>query len=174
MLFDSTVECWGFWTFQIAILNFGGFPRQITVGLTFERFDQMLFDSTIECWGVWTFQNCNLKCCAGTGDFQKSAAQWFAIAHWAEMRQAFTASHCNTLQHTTTHCNTLQHTATHCNTLQHTAAHCSTLQHAATHCNTVICYSTLSSELNVQTFATLSLLLVLQYEALRCARMACC
>jgi len=65
-----------------------------------------------------------------------------------------TATHCNTLQHTTiTHCNTLQHTATHCNTLQHTAAHAqhthcgcecalcrapySTLQLLATHCNTL-------------------------------------
>ena len=65
----------------------------------------------------------------------------------------YTATHCNTLQHTATqetdvccvcvviHCNTLQHTATqetavccvcvviHCNTLQHTATHCNTLQH---------------------------------------------
>jgi len=41
----------------------------------------------------------------------------------------FTATHCNTLQHTVdtvTHCNVLQHTASHCNTLQHTAIHCST------------------------------------------------
>ena len=53
--------------------------------------------------------------------------------------------------HTATHCNTLQHTSTH--TLQHTASshdpnnvcarlhlvistHCNTLQHTATHCNT--------------------------------------
>ena len=67
-----------------------------------------------------------------------------------------TATHCNTLQHTTylathsdvwrdfhmlrhtaTHCNTLQHTAIHCNTLQHTATHCNTLRHTATHCNTL-------------------------------------
>jgi len=33
------------------------------------------------------------------------------------------ATHFNTLQHTSTHCNTLQHTATRCNTLQHTATH---------------------------------------------------
>ena len=59
------------------------------------------------------------------------------------------ATHCNTLQHTTawvtrriirlqhaaTHGNILQHTAAHCSTLQHTAAHCNTLQHAAAHCN---------------------------------------
>jgi len=30
-----------------------------------------------------------------------------------------TATHCNTLQHTTAFCNTLQHTATRCNILQH-------------------------------------------------------
>jgi len=30
----------------------------------------------------------------------------------------WSATHCNTPQHTATHCNTLQHTATHCNTLQ--------------------------------------------------------
>jgi len=72
-----------------------------------------------------------------------------------------TATHCNTLQHTT-ECNTLQHTATHCNTLQptathcnmlfkqhiqgahcgvpyiHSATHCNTLPHTATHCNTLL------------------------------------
>ena len=32
-------------------------------------------------------------------------------------RNTWTATHCNTLQHTATHCNTLQRTATHCNTL---------------------------------------------------------
>jgi len=49
-----------------------------------------------------------------------------------------TATHCNTLDHTTTHSrNALQHTATYCDTLQHTATHCNTLQHTATHsCNT--------------------------------------
>jgi len=49
-----------------------------------------------------------------------------------------TATHCNTLQHTATHCNTLLHTATLCNTLQHTAIHCNTLQHTTTHCNTIM------------------------------------
>ena len=38
------------------------------------------------------------------------------------------ATHCNTLHHTTTHCTTLQDTATPCNTLQHTTTHCNTLQ----------------------------------------------
>ena len=65
-----------------------------------------------------------------------------------------TATHCNTLQHTTIHlhlssgaknifmggkcgqpnclhCNTLHRTATHCNTLQYTATHCNTLQHTS-------------------------------------------
>jgi len=61
-----------------------------------------------------------------------------------------TATHCNTLQHTTrcnthllllllagrasdgeTHCNSLQLTTTHCNSLQHSAMHCTTLQHTA-------------------------------------------
>jgi len=51
-------------------------------------------------------------------------------------RDAYTATHCNTLQHTTTHCNTLQHSATLCNTLQHTATHRNTLQHTATPRNT--------------------------------------
>ena len=76
-----------------------------------------------------------------------------------------TATHYNTLPHTTIYCNTiiikfdassrarLQNTATHCKTLQHTATHCKTLQHiapytcltsampplepAAKHCNTL-------------------------------------
>jgi len=41
-----------------------------------------------------------------------------------------TATHCNTLQHTTIYYKTLQHTAKYCNTLQHTATHYITLQHA--------------------------------------------
>jgi len=61
---------------------------------------------------------------------------------------AYTATHCNKLQHTATHCNTLQHTyLTHvlqfvgfqarmfvyiC-TLQHIATHCNKLQHTAAH-----------------------------------------
>jgi len=63
----------------------------------------------------------------------------------------YTATHCNTLQHTATrtsgqvltdlyasftatHCNTnASFTATHCNALQHTATHCNILQHTATH-----------------------------------------
>ena len=72
-----------------------------------------------------------------------------------------TATHCNTLQHTTlastpnspwySEYNTLQHTATHHNTLQRTHRHTlnialastlvrstlHTLQHTATHCNTL-------------------------------------
>ena len=68
-----------------------------------------------------------------------------------------TATHCNTLQHTTTHVQSwddsytrvtwLQHTATHRNTLQHTTTHVQSwddsytrvtwLQHTATHCNTL-------------------------------------
>jgi len=43
----------------------------------------------------------------------------------------WTATHCNTLQHTATHCN---RTATHCNALQHSATLCNTLQHPATPC----------------------------------------
>ena len=60
-----------------------------------------------------------------------------------------TATHCDTLQHTTAHRNTPQHTATQAHTrctetqsllvyglaflhLQHTATHCNTLQHTAT------------------------------------------
>jgi len=67
---------------------------------------------------------------------------------WYTLTYVFSATHCNTLQHTASHCNTLQHTALHswytltyvytatqCNTLQHAATHCSTLQHTATHCN---------------------------------------
>jgi len=85
----------------------------------------------------------------------------FVVGHMHSILQ-HTATHCNTLQHTTiqktsasasgttraakfvvehisdtrphtaTHYNILQYTATHCNTLHLTAAHCSTLQHTAT------------------------------------------
>jgi len=68
----------------------------------------------------------------------------------------YTATRCNTMQHSATLCNmpqhlqhtlqqsatlcnTLQHSATPttlCNTLQHTATRCNTLQHVATQCNT--------------------------------------
>jgi len=70
--------------------------------------------------------------------------------------QRYSATHCNTLQHTATHYTTprlesVQQTATHCNTLQHTASqdfascseahntatHYNALQHIATHCNTL-------------------------------------
>jgi len=44
-----------------------------------------------------------------------------------------TATHCNTLQHTTTHYNTPPHIETHRNTPQHTTTHHNTLQHTATH-----------------------------------------
>jgi len=45
----------------------------------------------------------------------------------------WTATHCNTLQHTATCCNALHHRASHMSwcELQHTATHCNTLQHAA-------------------------------------------
>ena len=66
----------------------------------------------------------------------------------------YTATHCNTLQHTSKHCRaedcrevTMQHnryltrctpiSSTHCDTLRHTATHCSTLQYTATQCNTM-------------------------------------
>jgi len=45
----------------------------------------------------------------------------------------YTATRCDTLQHTAT----LQHAASHCNTLQHNASHSNTLQRTATHCNTL-------------------------------------
>ena len=49
---------------------------------------------------------------------------------------SYTATLCNTLQHTTPRYNTLQHSATHRNTLHHTATHRNTPQHTATHRNT--------------------------------------
>jgi len=73
----------------------------------------------------------------------------------------YTATHCNTLQHTAIHCHTLQYTTTYCSTIPRTAIHChtlqytaaqeygsnqevyafiharNTLQHAATHCHTL-------------------------------------
>jgi len=61
----------------------------------------------------------------------------------------YTATRCNTSQHTATLFNsppsmskskvflTLQHTATNYNTLQHAATRCNTLQHTATHGNTL-------------------------------------
>ena len=55
---------------------------------------------------------------------------------------SLTATHCNTLQHTTTHYNTRQVDMyqPHCNTLQHTSTHCNTLHtwmsHAAHECVT--------------------------------------
>jgi len=54
------------------------------------------------------------------------ASPRIAAAKLPGVRNTFTATHCNTLQHTATHRNTLQHTATHCNTLQHTHATCKT------------------------------------------------
>jgi len=70
--------------------------------------------------------------------------------HYNTLKDAFTATYCNTLQHaatqTTTHHNAApggaaeqrevprpNHGIAHCNTLQHTATHCNTLQHTATH-----------------------------------------
>jgi len=73
---------------------------------------------------------------------------------------SYTATHCNTLQHTATHCaaNTLAFPytrgqtnplvqvqsyldiytyETHCNIQKHTALHCNTLHHTATHCYTL-------------------------------------
>jgi len=64
-------------------------------------------------------------------------------AHWQNRTDNFThslaysplAARCNI---TATHCNTLQHTTTFCcNTLKHTTTYCYALQHTATHCNTL-------------------------------------
>ena len=72
-----------------------------------------------------------LQCVAVVGvcsDFGESA--------WWIMRSG-TATHCNTLQHTTLHWNTLHHTVTPYNTLRHTIPHCNTLHHTATHDTTL-------------------------------------
>ena len=91
-----------------------------------------------------------------------------------------TATHCNTLQHTTTSmCTdigeapsrfscaaTLQHAATHCNTLQHTATHCNTLQNT---CNTLQHTTTYFFNLNVYRHwrGTLALILRCRHDPLR-------
>jgi len=62
-----------------------------------------------------------------------TATRCDTLQHTATLQHA--ASHCNTLQHNASHSNTLQRTATHCITLQHTATHCNTLQHTATQRN---------------------------------------
>ena len=86
------------------------------------------------------------------------------------------ATHCNTLHHTTTHCNALQHTATHCNTLQHTTTHCNTLQHTATHCNIMmLCRFSISADMSWHTATHCNTLQrtatrcnTLQYTAIHC------
>jgi len=57
--------------------------------------------------------------------------------HCKTREKEYSATHCNTLQHTATHCNTLQYATTHCDMLQHTAARCYTLQHTVIKCNTL-------------------------------------
>ena len=93
--------------------------------------------------------------CYNSASFTRCVAVWCRMLQYVvvclqcALSSLYTATHCNTLQHT---CNTLQQTATHCITTgdiigrwsdKHTARHCkikarcSTLQHAATHCNTL-------------------------------------
>jgi len=67
--------------------------------------------------------------------------QAWLICKRSTFKCKYTATHCNTLQHTATHCNTLQYTAIHCNTqcntLQHIVTHRTTMQNTVTHCNTL-------------------------------------
>jgi len=82
---------------------------------------------------------CVAVCCNGFG-MMSYRAILFALQR--------SATHYNTLQHTTTHlhlssganntfmgCKCGQLDCLHCNKLQHTATHCNTPQHTATHCN---------------------------------------
>jgi len=102
-------------------------------------------------------------------DQEDAVYQWrvrgYLVLVYMSTGTFITATHCNTLQHTTIRCDTLQHTqcsfgldvyrfATSndkrdCNTLQHAATHCNTLnvvrhikwqkrlQHTTTRCNTL-------------------------------------
>jgi len=132
-----------------------------------------------------TATRCNMLQHATTYDDRKevdSRVLFFAHTCKTERDTAtqYTATYCNTLQHTAIPCmllfartcKTECDTATHCNTLQHTATHCNTLQYTAIYRNTpqyTACFSLRAlARLSVTLQHTATHCNTLQYTAIHC------